>query len=287
VRMIEPVIIRTLFPQRTFLDKCRLQFMERMTRLQDLKDLQTGIIAEVRETLGYGKINLVLFKPEGPAWFNSPEMSEGLSINIFQGAEKSLHLLERHLPEEWPKEPEIRSALPRLFRETGAEAVIPFVRDDQILAMMFLSDREKDQGLSAEEIGYLKAVMAGGGIALANSMMFQNIADLKDRLERQAQKLQHEIVEREEAQESLQESERQYRLLAENVKDIVWTLDLSTLHLSYISPSVEQVLGFTSDEQMKMELGQILTPKSFNQAVRILAEELEKENNGTLTLTDR
>jgi PAS domain S-box-containing protein len=277
LRLTEPVIVRAFYPARTFLDERRLRFMDRMTQLRDLQDLQIAITDEVRETLGYRTIEFALSEKEGLFSVTGTGARSELRVEQYEELTRSTLILERDVPEEWPPGKEIQEELDRLFREVRAEVMISFSREDQLLALMFLSERGKDKALSVEEYGYLRAVVAGGSIALSNSIMFQNIANFKDRLEIQTRKLQHEIIEREEAQKALQQSERQYRLLAENMKDIIWTLDLATLHISYISPSVEQILGFTPEEQMKRELNQILTPESWERVVRILAEELEKE----------
>lgn len=60
--------------------------------------------------------------------------------------------------------------------------------------------------------------------------------------------LKSEIVER-------QKKECQYRLLAENMEDVAWTIDPSK-KITYISPSVTQLLGYTQEEAMKKPLGE-------------------------------
>jgi PAS domain S-box-containing protein len=45
-----------------------------------------------------------------------------------------------------------------------------------------------------------------------------------------------------------EESEEKYRMLTESMKDVVWTLDADTLHYTYISPSVQKLRGYTSEE---------------------------------------
>ena len=49
--------------------------------------------------------------------------------------------------------------------------------------------------------------------------------------------------------EAFQESERRYRLLAENVTDVIWTTDLN-LNLTYVSPSITRVVGYSVEEVM-------------------------------------
>ncbi len=55
------------------------------------------------------------------------------------------------------------------------------------------------------------------------------------------------VRQREIAEERLRESERKYRLITDNITDIVWTIDLSDNNYSYISPSIANFVGYESE----------------------------------------
>ncbi len=78
----------------------------------------------------------------------------------------------------------------------------------------------------------------------------------------------------------LQESEQRYRLLAENVTDVIWILDVETLKMKYVSPSVEKTQGYTPDEIAGLAIDQYLTPESFRRAVVALGEAMERAATG-------
>jgi PAS domain S-box-containing protein/putative nucleotidyltransferase with HDIG domain len=59
----------------------------------------------------------------------------------------------------------------------------------------------------------------------------------------------------------LRNSERHYRLLAENVSDVIWVTNLD-LRLTYISPSVTRLLGYSVEETMALRFEGVLTPAS-------------------------
>jgi PAS domain S-box-containing protein len=62
-------------------------------------------------------------------------------------------------------------------------------------------------------------------------------------------------------QEQLIEREQQYRLLADNVSDVIWTMDMN-LHLTYISPSAANLFGYNIDEIPDILIEKILTSHS-------------------------
>lgn len=104
-------------------------------------------------------------------------------------------------------------------------------------------------------------------------------AKTKEQLIRELVEMRQRIVELERSEtelkqieNELRESERHYRLLADNVTDIIWTMDMN-LRYTYVSPSVTRLSGFSVEEARGQTLQEVLTPASFEAAIKALAEE--------------
>ena len=90
------------------------------------------------------------------------------------------------------------------------------------------------------------------------------------------------ITEQVEAENALRKSEHQYRLLADNAQDVIWTMDFES-HFTYISPSVEQLLGYTAEETMHLPIQQMFTPNSYAIVLKDFDEMQANINAGTVS----
>ncbi len=77
---------------------------------------------------------------------------------------------------------------------------------------------------------------------------------------------------------ALEESEEKYRRIAQNITDVVWTADLN-LKTTYVSPSVERLLGESPEKHILRSMKEKFPPDSLRKIEQILTEELEKEND--------
>jgi len=132
----------------------------------------------------------------------------------------------------------------------------------------------------------------------------EKLAEAKDETDRANSRLKFEIKVREQAEielrrhrdnledivtertleikqnsNKLEESEKRYRLMADNVDDLIWTTDLNR-NFTFISPSVYKSFGYTVDEAMKLTPDKWLTPESYIRTINHYIAEMELEKAG-------
>ena len=104
--------------------------------------------------------------------------------------------------------------------------------------------------------------------AIAVAVLVNGLESLNQRTLQTAAALELEREELLKTREELRQSEQKYRLLAENISDVIWTMDLD-FHFTYVSPAVFHQQGWTPEEYRAHRLEELLTPESIQ---KVMAE---------------
>ncbi len=88
-----------------------------------------------------------------------------------------------------------------------------------------------------------------------------------------------DITERRQTEQALRDSEAKYRLIANMMSDVVWTVNME-FRYTYMSPSCEKVFGYMSEEITGRNAAEIRGPEEFSRLLKLFEEEMRLEAAG-------
>jgi PAS domain S-box-containing protein len=90
------------------------------------------------------------------------------------------------------------------------------------------------------------------------------------------------VRQRELVEKKLRESENRYRLLTESISDVVWIIDPGLNRYTYMSPSVEKFLGYSSKELMYLPVNHSFSYETSKKVKESFQDAMLKLKQGAL-----
>jgi PAS domain S-box-containing protein len=139
----------------------------------------------------------------------------------------------------------------RVFRSFSHKSAlfVPMLAKDRIIGGLFVIWWKRERHFTKEEVGLVDAIATQAAIAIENAKLFEEV--------------QTHV-------QAVQASEERYRLLAEQVRDVIYALDHEG-RFTYLNPRVEEMLGYRIRELIGRDSTDILTPESRRVAQEIFA----------------
>ena len=126
-----------------------------------------------------------------------------------------------------------------------------------------------------------KEKLAGANRHLEDEMRMKELAEIE--LRRHRDNLEDIVSERtleiKKNSEELKASEKRYRLMSDNVNDMIWSTDMK-LNFTFISPSVTRIFGYTVEEARNLPLKKWNTPESYRKVIEAYFKNIEAGKDG-------
>lgn len=133
------------------------------------------------------------------------------------------------------------------------------------------------------KLATLSAAHAGNPLLAEFEALLGSYGKLERRLEKIASisdKMQGDMIR---LKDALGAGETRFRMLTENMTDVVWTLDPDTLHFTYISPSIEKLRGYSPDEIIAEAMDTAIVAENREQIRALMARRTADLRSGKLS----
>jgi len=182
-RKIQPLIDQ-LFNRRNYdLSMMEKFFIRDLAMLKNLDDLVYQMISMLRKTLNVKHASLYIHKSYPGKYLNSKMSSLDADSKTEQVLLDGL-FFEKSLIESDEEMNVTAGLLIPLFNSSDSEYIIPLVHQRELIGILTLSEKTNQVRLKENEIRFICNLSSYATIALANSVMYQNLSDMKDNLEK-------------------------------------------------------------------------------------------------------
>lgn len=154
--------------------------------------------------------------------------------------------------------------------EAGRAAVV----DPQDPRLIPLIEKRNKEGYASGVITMIKK----GGIKFQGEITSTVYRNSNNEL--RASVIIRDVTERILAQKTIAASEEKFRLIAENSGDNITVTDLN-LNITYISPNISKIRGYSAEEAIGHTLEDIFTPDSLQKVHATFQEQMHLEKTGT------
>ncbi|MDY6905137.1 MAG: ATP-binding protein [Thermodesulfobacteriota bacterium] len=140
----------------------------------------------------------------------------------------------------------------QLIKQTGIQQMVcaPVIFNGQSLGVITVDNISAERPLTPSDEHLVSGIASQIAISIVNARAYDKII----------------------------ESEKRYRLLADNAGDAIWLMDIHDLSCTYMSPAIKKILGFRPEDVKDQPLDSLVTPSS-RKTLKSFCMELEKARN--------
>lgn len=188
---------------RIDLEKAEALFLENIFPLKKLENFEREFNKFFYDHLLMPSCRLFLSTSLTGQFQNST--GETLTVNdtLQHWMVKESKLVDLNLVTSHPRHKPVSEDLCLLIAGNEGVYLMPVVREESLIALVFLPEKENHQPITADEARFINNISGAVAVSLANAAMFQHITDLKDDLEKRTTELSREILQREQLEEQL------------------------------------------------------------------------------------
>lgn len=181
---IQPVINRLINRKNFNLKETEKIFLRDLALLKNLDNLIAEVILIFKKNLGLSHASIYL-RGLNRKFFCSDTAGvielDDITVGALAGY-GNIYLQKSILESGAISDPSYSSIAP-LLADKSSEYLIPLVNQNELIALIFLSEKTDSRQFTGDEFSFIRNISAYAGIAIANSVMFQNLSNINDHLE--------------------------------------------------------------------------------------------------------
>ncbi|HNU93138.1 MAG TPA: SpoIIE family protein phosphatase [Spirochaetota bacterium] len=247
-RLIQPVINRAFNRQRLDLRKLGVQFVGEIAYLKNIDQLIGEFEEVLSQGLGIKYVDVYLKGGEAGVYGNIRGETVLIDADVEEWFIGANHLAERNMVAGNPYYDAIRERFLALYERFDCVYIVPLVEAGAgTVGLVLMGEKANLRQLSAHEVAFINNIRSAATIAVVNSLMFKNLNDMKENLQR--------IVEDRTKELSTKNSQMTFELrVAKNVQKLILSPALPSGEHLRVAARVNPLMEVSGDFYDAVEL---------------------------------
>jgi serine phosphatase RsbU (regulator of sigma subunit) len=201
-KRIKPVIDRTFNKEKFNLINAEIDFADSISLLKTLDQLIELFTTTLRVNLHFKNISFFITVGEGPTLKDQSDRILEIDPELHEWFVNDDHYIEVDMMKTNPYYSQVFDKMLILFNQFDCSYIIPLVKNNELVAVAFSGERVNLSNLNRDENRFIESVKRSMAISINNSILYQKLSDLKDKLEDKVASRTEELLKAMEGVES-------------------------------------------------------------------------------------
>jgi AraC-like DNA-binding protein len=182
-RRVQPLIDRFLNREKLRLRQLQINFIDKAYSLRLSDELINEFTGFIKQALAFDTVTFRLYRSAAEKITGDSASPPPLSKEAVQWVINLNSLIDRDIMTRSSAQTGPAEELLRLFEKNLAAYILPLIYHGEIIALVYLPEKPGDSYLTPDEISFLKNIKYSASVSLANSLLYSDLAELKNSLE--------------------------------------------------------------------------------------------------------
>jgi diguanylate cyclase (GGDEF)-like protein len=203
------------------------KFINEISRLQSFPKLAAKLTGVMQKAMVFTGAEFIIPADESGGGPLKGATYKRVPVEVSGWFVLNNNLTERTMVETNPSYSGMRGPLLSFFDELECDYIAPFVNNGELIGLLKLKERKNLRQLDPADTDFIDNICSAASNALANSIMYQHLSDLKDNLEN---KVRERTVELQNAMQTLSKSHADLQAALARIQELAIRDELTGLY---------------------------------------------------------
>lgn len=234
-KKIKPAIDKIFNKQKFNLIKAEVDFIENISFLKTLDKLIEVFTSVIMTNLNFKQIKFFIKMDDGLIMQTLSGDTYEIDSELYNWFINDDRYIEKDMIRTNPYYSPVIEKIDGVFSELGCSYILPLVRNNEMVGIAFPGERLNLRHINTDEARFLESAKRSMAISINNSVMYQKLSDLKDKLEEKVSMRTEELLK---AMEGLETANMELTSTNEELKETRRIAEIDMMMAVHVQKSI-------------------------------------------------